>query len=159
MKTITLITLLVLSNITFSQNNNVDSLQTDSLELFYILDSYWSPPNTKTQETDDSPNYFQVSNGIGLITGRIKNSEFYFYGEVKNLIISIDEEGNKITSFYLLGKERSVGKIASFEIIEKSNGEIVLNYYSKYRTKDNLFYVHIATSQEITDIKNYWKDH
>tara|TARA_B100000809_G_C14888216_1_gene441684 strand:- start:348 stop:680 length:333 start_codon:yes stop_codon:yes gene_type:complete len=81
MKTILLSTILVLSSITFSQSNSQDSL-----ELFYILDSYWSPPKSKVLETDDSPNYFQVSQGIGMITGRLRENSFYFYGEIRNLV-------------------------------------------------------------------------
>lgn len=61
MKTFVLIVVLLFSNIALSQKNYTDSLQSDTLELFYILDSRWSPPNTDAQETDNRPNYSQVS--------------------------------------------------------------------------------------------------
>lgn len=52
-----------------------------------------------------------------MING-MRLGSFHFYGEVRNLTHSMDEQKNKITRFYLFGKQKSIGKIASFEIIE-----------------------------------------
>jgi len=156
MKNLLIITLLLLTSITFGQENNLTKTSDNPFELFYILDSYWIPPHIKEYKTDNSPNYIQVSNGMVLITGRLRGKELYFHGKIQDIKVTTDSLGSKTTSFYAMGKERSVGKMASFELIEKSNGDLIVNYFSKYK-KNNFFNSHKATLKEIDKIKAYWK--
>lgn len=150
--------LLILSLFTLNYGLSQSTLTPDSLNVFYILDSYWTPPHIREYPTDDTPNYIQINNGIVMITGRVRGKTLYFHGKIQNVTYTIAKDGNKTINFYAIGKELSNGKMASFQLIEKNNEEFIVNYYSKY-TKNNFFNSHLATSKEIEKIKTYWKTH
>jgi len=158
MKRIILMLSLIIVNYGFSQaEDSIKTLKTE-LNVFYILDVYWTPPHTKEFKTDNSPNYIQVNNNVVMITGRIRNNEFYFHGKIQDIKHNVTDDGTRITSFYAIGKELSNGKMASFQLIEKTNGELIVNYFSKYKT-NNFFKSHHASQIEIEEIKSYWKNH
>ena len=70
---------------------------------------------------------------------------------------SVDKKGAEVTSFFVRGKERSIGMLMSFEIIKSPTGELVVHYYKKTGGTDVYFNAHEATQTEIEAIKKHWE--
>lgn len=126
--------------------------QTESREMFYILDSYYFPNRPHVPIYDNSPNYFQMSGDEAIITGRIRNSAFTHQGEVLDYAVT-----DSVTSFYVLGNQFSIGRIASFEIFPEEGDNVRIHLFNKASNKvDMYFYAHPASEEEIEKIRSYW---
>ena len=130
--------------------------QVEEKTMFYIFDETWHP-NKSHFKTDASPNYLEVSGNEAVICNRSRKESFFMEGEVQDFEQFIDKD-QKTTRFFIRGKNRSLGKIISIEVIEKNSGEIIVHVFQKLGKYDKYFSAHNAKSDEKEAIKAYWDD-
>ncbi len=158
MKTL-LIACLLLSQSYFSQIHQTDSTLSKGVQsAFFILDETWAPNNPLRFKTDETPNYIQLEGMKAVICSRTRRSDLFIEGEIDAYSIT-EEEGQKITRFFIRGKERSNGKVVSIEIFEKESGEILIHVFQKLGSYDTYFSAHVASTSEKKEIDEYWKTH
>lgn len=158
MKNSILLLLLFASFCAFSQTPlPKDSLQTNDLAFFYILDRTWSPNSPQLFDTDNSPNYVQVFNTEAVICARSRNHRIFIEGEVNDLK-EIKEIDQTITRFYVRGRNRSAGGIVNVEIIETIDDEVTIHIFQKLGSYDKFFSAHRASDEEISEIRDYWAE-
>lgn len=160
MRSLSALSILILFCIgsSFAQDSIPDSIKSNTLSSFYILEDIRSTSGPKVFATDESPNYLQVQNNeVALLSGRFRANSFYLLGVIDGWKETIDRKGNAITSFFVRGRERSIGELMSFEIITDKDGDVVIHYFKKTGGTDVYFNAHLANIKEIETIKKYWK--
>lgn len=159
MRSLVIISLFSLSciNSSFAQDSIPDSLSNEVFSVLYILEDLKSTSGPKLFPVDESPNFLQVDGEEALLSGRFRGNTFYLLGAVDGFKESVDRKGADITSFFVRGRERSIGMLMSFEIIKSPTGEVVVHYYKKMGGTDVYFNAHAATLEEIEAIKKYWR--
>jgi hypothetical protein len=156
MKTILLLSCLIFQTVNGFAETPDSKKSTKVLNLFYILDKGWIPGDTYKWNTDDSPSYIQIVNNELVITYRLRKAELIYFGDVKDVKISEGEGGSRVTTFYTSGTERTVGKVASFELISWPDGDLEVHIFQKLSQFSRVFSAHRASSSEINGIKDYW---
>jgi hypothetical protein len=134
------------------------TLTIDSVSKLYILDETWTPDNAMRFSTDDSPNYIQMEGAHAVVCSRSRKSSLFIEGEIDGLEINEETEVKK-TTFFVRGRERSIGKLVSVEIIENSSGEIIIHVFQKLGKYDTYFSAHSSSDIEKDQIVEYWQSH
>ncbi len=125
-------------------------------DIFLVFDSLYDPVKKRTYEADSLPNFLQVVNTEGVIVYNIRNYKGFLEGEVQDIKTETLDDAH-VTSFYILGKNRSNGVRMSLEIKEFANGTYQVHYYRKLGGKDCYFKAHRASEKEIARIQTYFK--
>ena len=148
---------------TFSLFAQVDELKNTGenarISAFYIFESTWGASmHSRVYTVDDSPNYLQLEGTRAVIVSRARERFTFLEGEIDGFYIE-EEEGEEIIRFYVRGRDRSIGRIASFEIRELEGGKFEIHYFNKFGRFDWYYLAHRATQEEIQAIIDYWKSY
>ena len=155
MKNILIILILLFFNYdVFSQQIKSDT----TLSEIYIFENLKDLCNYRVYFPDDSPNYLQISGNQGAIVSRTRDRKTFLEGKIKDLKIST-ENGKQVIRFYISGRNRSLGKTASFEIFEITDSTYKIHYYNNLSCWDWYYSAHSATNKEKNQIIEYWKKH
>jgi len=159
MKGLNILILCLISSYLFGQNspNSDTTNQNITISKFYILDEVWTPNSQQRWKTDDTPNFLQIQGKEAVLSSRWRNNSRFIFGEIDGL--NIDSEGpNQTIKFYIRGREWSIGRIASIEIVEENSGTAIIHVYNKLGGgKSEIFYTaHKASIDEINLVRDYW---
>lgn len=146
---------LFMTHFLFGQKDTTKIMSTKAINEFYILEETWVPLK-RHFKMDDTPNFLQLEGGKILMSGRVRQYGFFVFGEMDGFknSSSVDET---IYEFYVRGREFSAGMIASFEITERSEDDVLIHFYQKLGRMDRYFKAHVASEEEIKAIKAYWE--
>lgn len=144
----------------FSQDVKIDSVKNEQkISKLYILDETWDSNSPKRFKMDNLPNYIQIEGNQGVLISRSRSTCSFLEGEIDGLKVTT-ENGMNIIRFFIRGRSRSIGKIASFEIYEKQDNNYEIHYYNKLGDWDVYYSSHEASPEEKKKIIQYWKgDH
>jgi hypothetical protein len=126
------------STATQAQSNS--SVNLDTLDAFYHIDSVRSTATPgRLYPMTQLVNYVQIAGDQAVLSASSRGSFYYIFGEIDGYTSKIDEDGTRIQQFYIRGRQYAGGRIRSIEIFETTEGKVSIHYYSKFGGIDVVF--------------------
>lgn len=145
-----------LATITHAQKDSLSVYSDSTYNIVLIFDNVYDPRVKRTFSADSLPNYLQINNQQSVIVFLIRNYLGFVEGQIQEYKTTYAND-IKITSYYILGENRSLGNRMNVEIKEYMNGTFEVHYFKKLGSYELFFTAHKASLKEIESIKAYFK--
>jgi hypothetical protein len=140
----------------YAQLDVTSSTVDSTLNVFLVFDHLYDSNQKRTYAADTMPNYIQIVNDQAVLIYLIRNYAGFIEGQIQEKKTEF-KDNLKVTSFYILGQNRSLGKRMSVEIKEYMNGAYEVHYFNKLSGFETFLFAHTASQNEIDDINAYFK--
>lgn len=141
-------------NIIASHAQNVDSLSIEVTDKVYILDSYWKAGAKAKFETDGYPSFLSIENGVITLFSKSRDKKFAYNSSILELVVT--QENNDETKISFIGEKFFVNPSRpSFEITEKSDGNVKVHVFQTLGGYDSYFSGHLASDEEVNALMKY----
>jgi hypothetical protein len=99
--------------------------------------------------------YFHVMEDMAIFHVNARGTNFYIYGQVEDYKRIMKGDQVIETSFFIRGREESMGSLVSFELKEWPDGETQIHFFKKM---DNLDLIFDAMKVPTDDVKALIRD-